>query len=236
MDYSYKIHNGEEIWIERYWGDDEIVSVPASIENMPVKTICEHAFAATDVLEIHVAEGIETIDSEAFAMCESLIRVVLPFSLKKLGKRVFHGSTELAQISFPNGNEVFSVVDSVLYNTAEQSIVLLPPGLKSETFSVPMGIRVIASGAFYQNSSLKHVKLPLTLEKIEAESFLFTKQLRFIELPPHLIEIEPGSFLVGQGMFAEKAFEIYAFPDSIGYRYAVENHIPVHDLYAIITD
>ena len=41
---------------------------------------------------------------------------------------------------------------------------------------------------------------------------------------------------MGQGIYAEKAFEIYAFPDAVGYRYAVESHIPVHPLYAITTD
>jgi hypothetical protein len=183
-----------------------------------------------------VAEGIETIDTEAFAMCESLKRVVLPFSLKKLGQRVFSGSTELAQIVFPNGNSVFSVENDALYNIQEQSLVLLPPGLKTQTFSVPMGIKVIASGAFYQNASLEHVNLPLTLERIEGGSFLFTGRLRMIELPPNLIEIEPDSFLIGHGANAEKEFDIYAFPNTVGYRFAAENQIPVHELIAIVTD
>ena len=89
---------------------------------------------------------------------------------------------------------------------------------------------------YFKNTSLEYVKLPVTLEKIESGSFLFTDRLKMIELPPDIKEIEPGSFLVGRGLRAEKEFNIYAFPDSVGYRYAVENQIPVQPLYAIVTD
>lgn len=68
----------------------------------------------------------------------------------------------------------------------------------------------------------------------QAESFLFTKQMRCIELPPYIKEIEQYGFLVGRGIFAEKVFDIYAFPNTVGYSYAVENQIPVHPSGAIV--
>lgn len=94
----------------------------------------------------------------------------------------------------------------------------------------------IAAGAFYQNRHLKYVRLPSTLKRIEEGAFLFTPALLMIELPPSLEVIEPGCFLMGPGKFAEKAFSIYAFQNTAGYRYAVENGIPVHRLYATIID
>lgn len=235
LDFHYEVQH-QEIWITRYLGDDQIATIPPYIDDLPVTKICQRAFAATDAAEIHVTEGIESIESEAFALCEELNRVVLPSTLKKLGRGVFNGSAALEQIVFPNGNPSFSVDNGALYHNAERSLVLLPPGLKTQKFNVPAGIKVISSGAFYQNTSLEYVKLPVTLEKIESGSFLFTDRLKMIELPPDIKEIEPGSFLVGRGLRAEKEFNIYAFPDSVGYRYAVENQIPVQPLYAIVTD
>ncbi|MBQ6594428.1 MAG: leucine-rich repeat domain-containing protein [Clostridia bacterium] len=235
-DFEYTIHDSREVWIKRYNGCDKTVTIPASIEGLPVRTICQHAFFSADTIEIRVEEGIETIESEGFALCEELIRVVLPSSLKKLGQGVFNASTSIEQIVFPNGNPVFYVKDGALYNEPEQALVLLLPGLKTKRFTVPTGIKVIASGAFYQNASLEYVRLPLTLEKIERGSFLFASNMRIIELPPYIKEIEQQSFLLGQGAHAEKPFAIYAFPNTVGYRYAVENHIPVHPLYAIVTD
>ena len=234
--FFYEIHDDQEIWIKRYISYDSIAVIPASIDDLPVRRICQHAFAASYVTEIHVAEGIETIETEAFAVCEELERVLLPSSLKELGQGVFKGCTMLKQIVFPNDNPFFYVEDGALYHKAEQALVLLPPGLKTVKFIVPWGTKVIASAAFYQNPSLEYVKLPLTLEKIEADSFLFTSQLKIIELPPYIKEIEPYSFLMGKGAFAEKPFVIFAFPDTVGYLYAVENQIPVHPLYAIVTD
>ena len=57
-----------------------------------------------------------------------------------------------------------------------------------------------------------------------------------IQLPPYLDEIAPDSFLLCKAPYAEKRFEIYAFPNTVGYEYALKNEIKVHPLYAIVTD
>lgn len=234
--YRYTVHGDREVWLERYLGEDARVVIPDRIEGLPVTKIREQAFYAGEMAEVLVPEGIEEIEAEAFALCESLRRVELPASLKELGRAVFKGCEILGQIVFPNGNGRFAVEDGVLYKRDEQALVLCPPGLETEVFSVPMGTKVVASGAFFTNRLLRFVQLPITLEKIEAEAFLFTSSLPAISLPPGLKEIEPNSFLLGRGGFAEKRFEIYAFPDSVGYRYALDNGIPVHPLSVILTD
>ncbi len=236
QDYFYEVNADNQIEIERYIGYDDIAVILGRIDDMPVTAIKTHAFAGMDVVEIVVPEGVETIESEAFAACDNLERVTLPGSLAKLERGVFMGSERLREIAFANENERYYVDEGILYNRDERALILCPPGLKLETFSVPMGIEIIAADAFYANRQLEYVRLPMTLKVIEAGAFLFTGAMRIIELPPFLETIEPDSFLVGSGSFAEKPFEIYAFPDTLGYRYALDNHISVHPLHAIVTD
>ena len=235
-DYYYEIWNDREARIVRYDGAGEKAAVPASMDGLPVTAIKTQAFAASDVTEVEVPEGVGTIEAEAFAVCDCLQRVSLPSALKVLGSGVFKGSEELEQVLFPNGNPHFFVEDGILYSREEQALVLCPPGLRLQQVTVLPGTKVISAAAFYSNRELERVKLPLTLKKIEAEAFLFTKAMQIIELPPSLEEIAPDSFLVGGGPFAEKRLEIYAFPNTAGYEFAVRSRIPVHPLHAIVTD
>ena len=234
--YMYEVNDAQEIGILQYYGSGETVTVPDRINGLPVTRIREHAFTGVDIVGIVIPEGVEEIGAEAFAACDSLQRVTLPSTLQTLGCGAFMGSEAISQIEFPNGNAKFYLEDGMLFSWAGQALVFCPPGLKRETVRVPVGTDTIAAYAFYSNRLLQYVKLPITVKKIGSGAFLFTDSLRMIELPPYLEEIAPDSFLVGTGMFAEKQFEIYAFPGSAGYRFAEENHIRLHPLHAIITD
>ena len=235
-DYTYQVRDDQTVGIVRYNGDEEKPVIPQYIEGLPVKVIGEHAFVFTDITEIEIPEGIEKIDTEAFGGCERLQRVSLPSTLKDLGRGVFKGSEQLSEVVFPNGNEQYLVHEGILHKLSERTLVFCPPGLKLKAVEVPFGTEVIADSAFFQNSCLEYVGLPKTLKKIESSAFLFTNSLRIIRLPPYLEEIEPGVFLVGSGPAAEKRFEIYAFPDTVGYRYAEEKSIKVNPLYFMLTD
>ena len=146
--YNYEICESQTVEIVRYSGSDETVEIPGNIDRLPVTTIRKHAFAATNVAEVIIPEGVETIETEAFAICDHLQRVTLPASLKKLGQGVFKGSTELSQIVVCEGNCHFSLYEGVLYYRDESALVFCPPGLKKETLTVPMGVKNIAAGAF----------------------------------------------------------------------------------------
>ena len=231
-DYVYQFRPDRSVAIQQYWGSEEEVLIPAQIEGCPVKEILGHAFSMTDVTRVELAEGIEVIAPEAFAMCESLLCVSLPSSLQEIGAGAFKSCELLREIEFPRGNDRFFVEGGVLYDRIESALVLCPPGLELESVSVPLGIKTISSAAFYMNRKLSQVRLPPSLERIESEAFLFTGALPIIVLPPTLREIGENCFLLGR----EKRFMIYAFPDTAAYRYAVAHRIPVHPLYAIVTD
>ena len=233
-DFSYAILENNEIIIRQYMGYDSNPIIPAEIENRPVTTLGKNSFMTAPVETITIPESITTIEDNAFAVCDDLQEVYLPCSLVTMGRGVFQGSESIRKVSISNESNNYRVVEGILYDRNECRVVFCPPALQLEKVVVPYGTLTIADSAFYANNNLKYVELPLTLQKIEHGAFLFTSSLPIINLPPHLKEIESGAFLMGSGPYAEKRFEIYAFPDTVGFRYAVENRIPVHPLYAIV--
>lgn len=234
--FYYALTENNEIMITRYNGTEPCPVIPTEIDGRPVTVLGENSFFAAAVESITVPEGIRTIETNAFAACDDLQKVILPCSLITIGRGIFQGSENLEEISISGESTNYIVYEGILYDRNECSIVFCPPALNVEQVSVPYGTLTIADSAFYANRNLKYVRLPLTLRYIESGAFLFTSSMRMIELPPYLERIADDAFLVGSGPFAEKRFEIYAFPETLGYKYAEEKKIPVHPLYAIVTD
>ena len=229
--YVYEELPDQKAGIVRYEGDDTEVIIPAVINGLSVTTVREHAFAFTDVEDVTVQEGVETIETEAFAACDFLKVIKLPGSLQTLGRGAFKGSAGLMGILFPEGNEKFYVEKGILYDREEQALVCCPPGLRLESYTVPGGIKKISYAAFYSNQRMKRVELPETLKKIEAEAFLFMPELHKIMLPESLEEIEPDAFHLTPGWYAGKPFVIFAHFDTVGYQYAVDNKILVQPIF-----
>lgn len=235
-DFSYQLNDQGEIRICRYTGNEETISVPSCILDHPVTIIGRNAFTFTDVEELEVPEGITEIEKEAFGACENLRCISLPRSLRDIGEGAFMGCAVLKQVLFPNGNERFRIQDGVLFDKEESALVLCPPGLHLKEYIVPFGIEVLSAAAFYMNSQLKRVELPPSLKKIGENAFLFTDQLHFITIPPGVEEIHECCFLMMNYPYFEKPFVIYAFKGSAAYRYALDNKIPVEELYFMLND
>ena len=236
QDFAYKVNANKQIEITRYMGEDERVVIPETIEGYPVAVLKRYSFASSDIVEITIPENVETIEQEAFAICESLEKVILPSTLKSIGAGAFKSCDNLKEISFPNGNEVFSVKDGILYDEKTKTLILCPPGTGKKTVVIDEETLSIGPAAFYMNRDLEMVQLPLGLKRIGPEAFLFTDSLKIIRLTLEIEEISFDSFLLIKGARAEKPFVIYAFPDTYGYRYAQQQQIHVEPLYALLYD
>lgn len=234
-DFQYTVST-EHIVIDRYIGENPNPVVPAMIDGLPVKELGKYSFAGTDIVCITIPEGVESIEENAFGVCESLTDVTLPSSLKRLGSAVFQGCELLKTIKISGSSQNYSVVDGILYDTQQKALVLCPPGLNCERIQVMPRTKIISNAAFFQNRSLKQVELPLSLVRIEANAFLFTDDLSFVSIPPSVTSIDESAFIIGPLVLLGKQFKLYCFKVSYGYQYATKQGIPVETLYAYVTD
>ena len=86
------------IKITEYTGNEEVVTVPSTIEDMPVTTIGERAFYSTKPKEVILPESIEIIEERAFYYVQSLEKINFPSSLTKIDESAFTWCSSLKNI------------------------------------------------------------------------------------------------------------------------------------------
>ena len=174
------------------------------------------------ITSLTIPEGVKTIGQNAVAGCTKLQTVSLPKSVTDVGQYAFEDCTSLQAINISNGNNVYYSVDGVLFfkNSYKGMTELLkyPEGRVDRSYTVPDGVSIISSKAFYHADKVQKVTLPDSmrtisysafegcgqlesinlgkgLQTIEWHSFDYCTQLRAIELPATLSELSENVFL-----------------------------------------
>ena len=148
-DYQYRVLEDGTAEITHYFGRDSVVHIPDTLDGKTVTSI-------RDV---------------AFAWCSSLTTIELPDSVTSLGVNPFVGCKSLINIQVSPEQPVFAVIDGVLFNKAEKSLICYPAGKQEEAYEVPQGIQQIKSYAFYDCRALTSIELPDSVTSIGEYAF-----------------------------------------------------------------
>ena len=101
--YQYTINNGS-ITITSYTGPGGAVSIPSTINGLPVTYIGDNAFAADNSLtSVTIPNSVTSIGSEAFNSCNSLTSVTIGNSVTNIGNNAFSSSIGLASVTIAEG-------------------------------------------------------------------------------------------------------------------------------------
>ena len=197
-----------------YKSEDEVVSLyfneninlipshyffePSFIKETECKTLPTKLFGSivhSDVTEIVVPEGIETISASAFFGCKSLQKVTLPSTVKRIEANAFRGCEALADINIPDsveyiGKGAFRGCVALQSISIPQKITALPGEVFQNCYSLAeintanelsVGFRT-----FYGCRSLR--RLPATIVECDEESFAGCSKLRNIDLRAAMIQ------------------------------------------------
>ncbi len=146
--------------------------------------------------KVVIPKGITEIGDFAFFYCLSLTEVVIPGTVKRIGKNAFEGVYNLASVKISNGVE--KIDDYAFFYCPSLSSIQIPgsvnkigrnafygcPSLKSVT--IAEGVKEIGDYAFSNCPALKSVHIPNSVNKIGEESFDDT--VKIIYLPQDLAE------------------------------------------------
>lgn len=144
-----------------------------------------------------------SIGNSAFKNCIGIMKIEMPSSLKSVGSNAFLYSglhfTASSGVVYAggwavgyNGNvsdTVFIKEDTV--GIADYAFYACKP---LREISIPMSVRTIGTGAFYNCESLIRVELPSTLEVIEDYTFYCCQSLEIPALPLYLRSIGRSAF------------------------------------------
>ena len=169
---------------------DSQYKIPAEI-----RSIGANAFAyRSSLTQIIFPENLVEIGDFAFQSSDAITSVTLPGSLRRLGNNPFADCTNLKKIVLEGDSKEVFLLNGVLFSESGRRLVLYPPWLTDETYTIPEGTTVIGDNAFSSASHLCGISMPDTVETIGDNSFSQCINLKSIELPDSIISIGRSAF------------------------------------------
>ena len=167
----------DNIIIYGYTGSGGSVTIPSTINNLPVTSIGNHAFNDCGSLtSVTIGNRVTSIGDDAFWGCDSLTSVTIPNSVTSIGWGAFTNCTSLTSVTIPNS---VTSIDRSAFN-----------GCSSLT-SVTIGNSVTSIGkyAFYGCTSLTSVVIPDSVTSIGEYAFYGCYSLTSVVIPDSVTSI-----------------------------------------------
>jgi len=191
--------------ITGYIGSTNVVSIPDTIQGMPVREIGSWVLtsgrsAVNDtVTSVIIPEGVTVIRSSAFRQVQNLSTVTIPESVIEIGQMAFFG-TALNSVILPRNLKTLETGTFAHTNIS--------------TITLPQGIEVVASryyddrGAFFGCTNLNTVIIPEGVTLIHNSMFGGCTALTSISIPASVTTI-------GMWAFAETGLASISIPESV---------------------
>lgn len=145
-----------------------------------VTDIGHHALSDNKHLRfVRVPPSVRRIGDWAFSDCEALEEVILSEGLEHIGRGAFSGCKNLKSITIPSSVKEAtgrsfsdSGIERPVLSADGRTLYYCPAVAAGEAYTVPEGVRKIASWAFLELPNLREVTLPEGLEQIDKLAFL----------------------------------------------------------------
>ena len=191
--FNYTNTNGAITITEYTGGLVGAVTIPASINGLPVTTIGIDAFAECKLTSVTIPNSVTSIGYSAFAYCNSLTNVTIPSSVTSIGDAAFAGCASLTAIMVDALNSSYSSVDGVLFNKS-QTVLVEFPWAKTGSYKIPAGVTSIGDYAFAGCHSLTNLTIPNSVTSIGDSAFPACTGLTSVTIPDAVTSIRDGAF------------------------------------------
>ena len=210
MDFTY-ISDGTAITYTGYTGGGSDVTIPETVEGLPVAYIGRYAFydRRATITNVIVPDSVTTIESGAFFGCTGLVGFKIPDSVTVIMDSAFAYCSALLTVSIPDG--ITSIGPSAFGNCTSITNVIIPQSVTSIgsgafgnctsllSITIPGNVNIIGAYAFHSCTSLTSVVLPGSVTTIEDEVFGACTSLTGI-----MVEPDSSSFSSVDGVLFDK--------------------------------
>jgi len=188
--------NSGTISITKYTGSGGAVTIPGTINGLPVTSLGDKVFwNCTSVSSVTIPDSVTTIATEAFYGCSSLTSVTIPDSVTSIGQFAFSGCG-LITITIPPS---VTLIDAWTF-----------AGCSSLTsVTIPNGVTSIAAWAFQYCTSLTNVTIPTSVTGIDGMSFYSCTSLTAITVDP----LNPAYSSVAGVLFDKSQTTLLQYPE-----------------------
>ena len=210
--YTDTTNNGT-ITITGYTGSGGAVTIPDTINGLPVTSIGFRAFFyCTSLSSVTIPNSVTSIGDYAFSSCGSLTNVMVPGSVTNIGSYTFQGCTRLTSVTI--GNSVTSIGNYAFYYCTSLTSVTIPNSVtnigsyafykcyKLTSVTIPNLVTSIGNYAFQYCPSLTSVTIPTSVTSIGDWAFSYCPSLTNVMIPGSVTSIGSGAFNGGTSLSA----------------------------------
>lgn len=203
--FTYSVSNGEVTITKCDKTVSGEISVPSTIDELPVTKIGDSAFnSCLDLSGITIPDTVTDIGSMAFYSCKNLVNITLSKNITAIRDYSFMRCSSLENIVIPNGVKYICV--QAFYDCENLKSIILPNSLKEiyihaffgcaslEEIIIPDSVEKIGIRAFSECSSLKSIVIPSKVTCIETDTFMDCTALSSVYLPEDMESIGARAF------------------------------------------
>ncbi len=218
--FIYTINN-DTITITEYTGSNGVVTIPGTINFLPVASIGDYSFYYdTDLVSVMIPCSVNSIGEGAFLNCfsldsvsmvngltsiggdaftdTSLNSVMIPASVTNIEEGAFDGCTSMTAITVDEQNLFYSSTNGVLFDNTQTTLVKYPDGLDG-SYTIPTNVISIGGNAF-ADCKLTSIAIPNSVTSIADNTFFGCINLTNIIIPDSVTNIGFGAFTTCTGL------------------------------------
>jgi hypothetical protein len=191
--FEYIVNADNAITITNYTGPPWNVAIPATINDIPVTSIGDHAaIGCSGLTSVAIGNSVTSIGEGAFGFCTGLTNIAIGSGVIRIGDAAFESCTNLTAITVDTNNSFYSSLNGVLFDKNQRALIRYPcirgiyaiPGsvtsIGFDAFgecraitkvTIPDGVRSIGYYAFYDCTSLTSVTIPSSVTNIAGLAF-----------------------------------------------------------------
>jgi len=167
--YRYTTINGA-ITVTGFTGSPTTITIPPSINSVPVIAILDHAFSG----------------------CSTLTSVSIPYSVTSIGAFAFAQCNSLTSISVNGSNPLYASINGALFNKSGSQLIQYPGGVNGN-YAIPGSVASIGSDAFFLCGRLTGVTIPTSVASI-GDSAFYASGLTNVVVPASITSIGDYAF------------------------------------------
>jgi hypothetical protein len=159
-----------------------------------VTSIGNYAFYdCYSLTSVIIPNSVTSIGDFAFYYCDSLTSVDIPNSVTFIGYAAFAACSKLTSINVDAANPVYSSTDGVVFNKVQDTLIVFPGG-KTGSYTIPSSVTSIGNYAFYDFYSLTSVIIPNSVTSIGNFAFYYCDSLTSVDIPNSVTSIGNYAF------------------------------------------
>lgn len=166
------------------------IEIPSGVNRIEPNTFS----GCSGLTSITISNGVISIGDHAFANCDDLTSIEIPSSVTSIEERIFHGCMGLIEINVDEENQIYSSIESNLYDKDGTTLIKYAIGKTTTSYTTPNSVTIIGSEAFAYCENITSIIITSGVESIEYGAFRGCDALASIEISNSVTSIGKSAF------------------------------------------